>query len=283
MRGNATTRRTLLRSLPRGLYRQRNGLKCARFNQLSRSLKIFRFEAGKLTKVTRNQKDVTMAEESLEDGILQENSGFFYRLHRPANLPGDWLFLQHGSGVDETTLLPLGRQIAPHAALVAVRGRIPQEGGFRWFTRITPTRFEQASIRAEADAFAGFVDGIAKRHRFDLSRATFVGYSNGANLVSSVMLLHPGLIERAALLRPMPVLDEVPPADLSKARALIIAGAADLTYAPFAPVLAALLSSHGAKVETQTIASGHEIGDPDAEIVRQWLADPAVAVATSDR
>ncbi|MER9117187.1 alpha/beta hydrolase [Mesorhizobium sp. M0954] len=224
-----------------------------------------------------------MAEESLEDGILQENSGFFYRLHRPANLLGDWLFLLHGSGVDETTLLPLGRQIAPHAALVAVRGRIPQEDGFRWFTRITPTRFEQASIRAEAEAFAAFVAGVAKRHSLDLRHATFLGYSNGANLVSSVMLLHPGFIERAALLRPMPVLDEVPPADLSKARALIIAGAADLTYVPFAPVLAALLNSHGAKVEAHTVASGHEIGDPDADIVRQWLADPAVAVAASDR
>ncbi|RVD35159.1 alpha/beta hydrolase, partial [Mesorhizobium sp. M4B.F.Ca.ET.019.03.1.1] len=25
------------------------------------------------------------------------------------------------------------------------------------------------------------------------------------------------------------------------------------------------------------VASGHEIGDPDAAMVRQWMADPAVA------
>jgi phospholipase/carboxylesterase len=222
-----------------------------------------------------------MAEESLEDGGLRRDLAFFYRLHRPANSTGECLFLLHGSGVDETTLVPLARQIAPHAALVAVRGRIAQEDGFRWFTRITPTSFEQASIRSEADAFADFIPEGAKRHALDMSRTAFLGYSNGANLVSSVMLLHQGLIERAALLRPMPVLDDVPPADLSKARVLVIAGAADLTYAGFAPALVTLLTRHGAKVDTRTIASGHEIGDPDTEIVRQWLTGPE-AVAQVD-
>jgi phospholipase/carboxylesterase len=223
-----------------------------------------------------------MAEKPPEDGILRRDLAFFYRLYRPADSSGECLFLLHGSGVDETTLVGLARQIAPRAVLVAARGRIAQEDGFRWFTRITPTRFEQESIRTEADAFAGFITEAAKRHGLDLSRTIFLGYSNGANLVSSVMLLHSGLIERAALLRPMPVLDDVPPIDLSKVRVLIIAGAADLTYTPFAPALVALLESHGAEVEARTIASGHEIGDRDAEIIRQWLAGPAIAIAQAN-
>jgi phospholipase/carboxylesterase len=223
-----------------------------------------------------------MVKKPPEDGFLRRDLAFCYRLYRPVESSGECLFLLHGSGVDETTLVALAQQIAPRAVLVAVRGRIAQEDGFRWFARITPTRFEQQSIRTEADAFAGFIREAAKRHGLDLSRTVFLGYSNGANLVSTVMLLHPGLIERAALLRPMPVLDEMPPADLSKARVLIIAGAVDLTYAPFAPALVALLQSHGAEVETRTIASGHEIGDRDAEIVRQWLADPAMAIAQAN-
>ncbi|TIO10221.1 alpha/beta hydrolase [Mesorhizobium sp.] len=223
-----------------------------------------------------------MVEKPPEDGFLRHDLAFSYRLYRPAEPSGESLFLLHGSGVDETTLVALARQIAPRAVLVAVRGRIVQEDGFRWFARITPTRFEQESIRAEADAFAGFIAEAAKRHGLDLSRTVFLGYSNGANLVSTVMLLHSGLIGRAALLRPMPVLDDVPPADLGKARVLIIAGAADLTYAPFAPALIALLESHGAEVDARTIASGHEIGDRDADIVRQWLAGPAIAVAQAN-
>lgn len=222
-----------------------------------------------------------MTEEAAEDGLLRRDLDFFYRVYRPADATGEVLFLLHGSGVDETTLVPLGRQIAPRAVLVAVRGRIPQEDGFRWFTRITPTRFEQNSIRTETDAFADFIAEAAKRQNLDLSRSTFLGYSNGANLVSSTMLLHPGLVEQAALLRAMPVLDDVPPADLSKARVLIIAGAADLTYAPFAPALVSLLSQRGAEIDARIIPSGHEFGDRDAEIVRQWLADPA-AITQAD-
>lgn len=223
-----------------------------------------------------------MAEKPPEDGFLWCDLAFSYRLYKPAKPSGECLFLLHGSGVDETTLVPLGRQIASRAVLVAVRGRIAQEDGFRWFTRITPTRFEQESIRAEADAFADFITEVAKRHGLDFSRMAFLGYSNGANLVSSVMLTHPDLIERAALLRPMPVLDDLPPADLSRARVLIIAGASDLTYAPFAPALVSLLSQHGAEVDARIVLSGHEFGDRDAAIVRQWLADQAAIVAQAD-
>lgn len=222
-----------------------------------------------------------MIEEAAEDGFLRRDLDFAYRLYRPADATGEVLFLLHGSGVDETTLVALAREIAPRAMLVAVRGRIRQEDGFRWFTRITPTRFEQDSIRSETAAFAEFIAKVAKYQNLDLSRSTFLGYSNGANLVSSTMLLHPGMIERAALLRAMPVLDNVPPADLSKARVLIISGSADLTYAPFAPALVALLRAHGAEVDARTVASGHEIGDPDAEIVRQWLVGAVAAIGAA--
>ncbi|MFA6153041.1 alpha/beta hydrolase [Mesorhizobium sp.] len=217
-----------------------------------------------------------MTDKNLPDGALRLDLAFPYRVYRPGNRTSECLFLLHGSGVDETTLLQLAREIAPRAVLVAVRGRIAQDDGFRWFARITPTRFDQQSIRAETDAFAGFVTDAAARHELDLSSTTFLGYSNGANLVSSLMLLHPGLVERAALLRPMPVLDDVPATDLAKAKVLIIAGATDLVYAPFAPVLVTLLSRHGAEVDARIVASGHEFGDTDAAIVRQWLAASTV-------
>ena len=213
--------------------------------------------------------------ESLENGALQRGLSFAYRVYRPHDASDETLVLLHGSGVDETTLVPLAREIAPRATLVAVRGRIPQDDGLRWFARITPTRFEQHSIRTEADAFASFIPALAKQHSLDLLRTTFLGYSNGANLVSSVMLLHPGLIERAVLLRAMPVLDDVPATDLSKAQILVIAGAADITYGPFAPALVALLREHGAEVEARTVAAGHEFGTDDADIVSDWLARPA--------
>jgi phospholipase/carboxylesterase len=240
-------------------------------------MKIFRFEAGKRTKQSRNQRDMSVPEYTDKHGVLHRDLAFPYRILKPANASGESLFLLHGSGVDETAMLPIARQIAPDATLVAVRGRIPQEDGFRWFERITPTRFEQASIRAETSAFAAFASEAAKHHRLDLTRATFLGYSNGANLVSSLMLLHPGIVRKAALLRAMPVIDDMPSTDLRGTRVLIIAGAADETYGQFAPALVTLLTKRGAEIDARIVASGHEIGESDAAIVRQWLAGPIAA------
>lgn len=222
--------------------------------------------------------DMSASEYSDKNSILRRDLAFPYRLLRPANASGECLFVLHGSGVDETTMLPLARQIAPRSVIVTARGRIPQEDGFRWFERITPTSFEQVSIHAETAAYAQFVTDVAEVQRLDLQRATFLGYSNGANVVSSLMLLHPGIVRQAALLRAMPVLDISPMANLGGSRVLIIAGAADQTYGPFAPALVTLFSERQAEVDARIVASGHEFGDADAAILRQWLAAP-VAVA----
>lgn len=198
---------------------------------------------------------------------------FKVAIHRPAEFSGETLVLLHGSGGDETTLMPLAERIAPNAVLVGIAGRVTQDGTKRWYERITPTSFVQSDIRAEAKAFADFLTDAAKKGQIDLARTTFLGYSNGANLLAACSLLHPGLIQRAALLRPMPVLEEPPTTDLAKARFLTVIGAADTTYAPFGPTLADLLRGHGAKVETQVVKSGHDLGDEDVKVVSAWLAE----------
>ena len=210
--------------------------------------------------------------DQVEEGVVREHLEFVYRVRRPPEASARTLILLHGSGVDETTMMPLGREIAPEATSIAVRARVVQDDSRRWFTRITPTRFHQRSIRAEAAAFARFVTKLAAAEAFDPARAVFVGYSNGANLISSTVLLRPGLIRRAVLLRAMPVLTHAPDADLADLAVLIIAGAGDETYGGFAPALASLLSARGARVETSTVASGHEIGHQDVERIRTWLA-----------
>jgi phospholipase/carboxylesterase len=202
---------------------------------------------------------------------LRGDLAFSYRICRPRKAAGEPLLLLHGSGVDETTLVPLAHQAAPGSPLFAVRGRVPQEDGWRWFERITPTRFGQRSIRREAGAFAEFLKPLAARHGIDLRRAIFLGYSNGANLISSVMLLYPGSIRRAVLLRAMPVLDDVPDADLSGSDVLVITGKTDSTYAPFSCALVQLLRTHGAEVEHRTVPAGHEFGGDDAAIIAHWL------------
>jgi phospholipase/carboxylesterase len=202
---------------------------------------------------------------------LREDLAFRYRLHEPDAPDGSWAILLHGSGTDETVLLPFAAQVFPQARLLAVRGRIVQEESRRWFARITPVAFDQDSIRSEANVFAAFLVQAGREHGFDPADAVFVGYSNGANLVSSLLFLHPGLVRRAVLMRAMPVLDAPPPADLSAVSVLVLSGKRDATYCPYAGPLAHELRRAGARVEAHAVDCGHEFSDPDAALIRNWL------------
>jgi phospholipase/carboxylesterase len=177
----------------------------------------------------------------------------------------------HGSGADETTMLPFARAMDPDAGVVAPRGRVDQNGERRWFLKFTPTRFDEASVRAEAAAFATFVRKLADSGTTDPARTVFIGYSNGGNLVHAMMMLQPSLVRKAILLRCMPVLDRAPMTDLSGCEILCIRGAADETYRSFSAPLAAQLRRRGASVSLRTAAADHMLGDEDIMIARRWL------------
>lgn len=198
---------------------------------------------------------------------------FRYRIDRAANPSGEVIILLHGSGGDETTLFSFARPIWPQATLVGIRGRIVQNGETRWFKKITPTKFDQKDAVDEAEAFVKFLTDLGKEDQYDLSRATFVGYSNGANLLAVIMMRHPELVRRAVLLRSMPVLDSYPHKNLSKNNVLIISGKKDSLYSPFQPALSALLTENGAKVDSEIVNSDHMIGEKDREMIVKWLGN----------
>lgn len=204
-------------------------------------------------------------------GPITRARHFVYRWLRPETPSGETIVLLHGSGGDEASMFRLATRIAPDATLLGVRGRIVQKGTKRWYARVTPTSFDQADIRKEARAFAAFLTERMAAERLDLDRAVFIGYSNGANLIAALTLLHPDLVHRAVLLRAMSVLDAAPAADLRKTRFLTVAGERDKLYAPFAPALAALLRERGAVVDQAVVARGHLLGDEDVKVVSEWL------------
>lgn len=206
------------------------------------------------------------------EGSLHENLTFKYRIYRPEAPNGDTMVLLHGSGQDETSLVSFGSKIAPNALLLAVRGRVLQDGSNRWYRRLTPVSFDQKDIRSEAKAFAEFLKQVTREYKIDPNRTTFLGYSNGANLINAVMMLYPDLVKQAVLLRSMPVLTGISEANLANARVLTVSGASDQLYAPYAPALEDMLRSHGARVEARSIKSDHGLGKDDVKVVSEWLS-----------
>lgn len=195
---------------------------------------------------------------------------FVHRFYEPEVPDGSVILLLHGSGGTEASLMPMAHRINPRATLLGVRGRATEEGIARWFRRHGAGRFDQSDIRAEAEAFAAFVDGAVRGYGLDPGRLTVLGESNGANFAAAVMALYTGLIRRAILLRATPVLEELPEVDLSGTRILALDGADD-PYAATTPALTDWLKRSGAEVEAHKLKAGHDTVPEDITLARAWI------------
>lgn len=213
-----------------------------------------------------------------EPRIVYRDLPFVHRIHEPDANDGSALILLAGTGGNEATLLPLGRRLAPNATLIGVRGRSTEEGSVRFFRRFSDTVFDQADIRAEAEAFAAFVAGATAGYGLDPARLAFAGYSNGANLLGAAMFLEPATIRTAVLLRPMAVLEDPPQTSLAGLRVLLVTGSSD-PHAAQGETLAEQLRTRGAEVTLQAIDAGHELSDDDVPVARAWLKSQLIAAS----
>lgn len=197
---------------------------------------------------------------------------FVHRFRDPEDPDGSTLVLLHGSGGMEADLMPFAFRAAPRATLLALRGRSLEEGSPRWFRRLPGGRFDQADLREEAQTLAWTLEEAARVYGLDAALMTGLGWSNGANLLGAALLLHPGALKRAVLLRPAMVLEADPPqppaAPERGARILALTGASD----PSAEPLLEALRRAGAAVEARRTAPGHALTPADEAAVRDWLA-----------
>lgn len=206
-----------------------------------------------------------------DERVIYRDLPFVHRFHQPADPDGSVLVLLHGSGGNESDLMPLAQRIAPRATLLGLRGRSTEEGTSRWFRRHSEQSFDQDDIRFEAGALAAFVEEARAAYGLAPERLVFLGYSNGANLLAAAMLLHPELAHRAMLLRPAAVLEAPPAAALAGVSILLLIGAED-PYRDLAAPLEVALRQAGADVEAHVIAAGHALTAQDRDLAADWLS-----------
>lgn len=193
-----------------------------------------------------------------------------------ASLPT--LLLLHGTGGNEADLLSLGPMLMPGASVLSPRGNVSENGASRFFRRLAEGVFDIDDLIARTHELAEFVGAAANQYGFDATNVVAVGYSNGANIASSMMLLRPGTLAGGVLLRPMVPLEPETPPDLSGTPVYLGAGRMD----PIVPVenveqLAELLRGYGADVMLTWQPTGHGLTREDVLSARDWLAGSGVA------
>ena len=99
-----------------------------------------------------------------------------------------------------------------------------------------------------------------------------VGFSNGANIAASLLLLTPGVLSGAVLFRAMIPIVPDPLPSLRGARILMSNGRADpLIPASQAEVLADLFRRCGAHVALEWQAGGHNLTKRDLDLATDFL------------
>ena|SRR5437868_6338917 len=105
------------------------------------------------------------------------------------------LVLLHVTGADENSLLSLGNQLWPGAALLRLRAKLLENGMPPSFRRFTEPGL--ANARSRTKELAQLIRAAFERYGF--SERMVVAYSNGANLPASLILLHPHFLAGAVL------------------------------------------------------------------------------------
>jgi predicted esterase len=187
------------------------------------------------------------------------------------------LLLLHGTGGDERDLLPLGRELWPDAALLGVRGKVLENGMPRFFRRFAEGVFDVDDLKTQTNDLAAFIDAAADRYDFSRRRLVAVGYSNGANIAASLILLHPHYLGAAVLFRAMVPFKPDIVRNFGEMSVFIAGGMQDPIVPPGqTEELANILESGGAQVSLFWHAGGHELGDDDMAAARRWLSDKSV-------
>jgi phospholipase/carboxylesterase len=205
---------------------------------------------------------------------MTEDLGFTHRFV-PAedSSSGETLIVLHGTGGDENDLIGIGQAIAPGAAIVSPRGNVLENGAPRFFKRLAEGVFDPKEVRARALDLARFIRGAVVTYRLDSSRVFALGYSNGANVASTVMFLEPGILQGAILFRPMLVYEPEKESDLSGSAVFISAGRMD-PIVPAASVerLAALFEAAHAEITLKWQLAGHNLVPSEIREAAEWLA-----------
>jgi phospholipase/carboxylesterase len=186
------------------------------------------------------------------------------------------VFAFHGTGGDERQFFGLAEQILPEASVVSPRGDVSEMGAARFFRRTGEGVYDMADLARATEAMAAFVAQHKAAHPG--APVYGFGYSNGANILASVVMAQPDLFDRVALLHPLIPWQPAPAPALKGRQVLITAGQQDpICPWPLSKALMNWVQDQGAELRSDIHSGGHELRQTEIEALADFLRAPVPA------
>jgi phospholipase/carboxylesterase len=178
----------------------------------------------------------------------------------------------HGTGGDENQFFSLADELMPDADIITPRGDVSEHGSARFFRRKAEGVYDMDDLAARTDKMADFVE--AHRARLKPSRVIGLGYSNGANILTSTILARPDLFDAVILLHPLIPWRPENDARLKGLRVLITAGCSDpICPSPMTLALAEFFRENANSLSVEWHAGGHELRPNEIGAAARFLSD----------
>src|ERR1019366_1948425 len=134
---------------------------------------------------------------------MMQNSNFAHIYQPPKNGSARTILVLHGTSGDENSLFPIAEALDPNAGVLSGRGKVLENGAPRFFRRLAEGIFDLEDLAFRTHELADFLETARSSYGFDLAQLVAAGYSNGANIASSLLLLRPETLSGGILLRAM--------------------------------------------------------------------------------
>lgn len=182
--------------------------------------------------------------------------------------------LLHGTGGNESDLLPLAGMIDPDASVLSVRGNVLENGMPRFFRRLAEGVFDEKDLVFRTKELYEFLDEASKKYSFDRKNIVAIGYSNGANIAGSLLFHYQDALKGAILFHPMVPRRGIDLPDLSETKVFIAAGTNDPICSPQeSSELQLLLAQAHAKVDIHWENKGHQLTLGEIKAAAKWYQE----------
>lgn len=113
------------------------------------------------------------------------------------------LVLLHGTGGNEHDLLPIAKLIDDKANVLSIRGQVLENGMPRYFKRLKAGVFDEKDLIFRTHELKSFIDEMSHTYQINPDKLVVFGYSNGANIASSILFHYKDAFRAAILSHPM--------------------------------------------------------------------------------